>query len=152
MINITFIVCPPARRGYLSALLTDVRRGLDSSGHCITNVMLWRCAPRPRRAWSLEAWSSRSQTEPHRKHSAAFTCTYCLSKARLSRVEQQGTDRAAGSSAQRCFYLYILFVKGAGLSRELFFDVYSISASSFFFTIKYREYTLEFSGPLFLPP
>ena len=60
------------------------------------------------------------------------TCTiYCLSKARLSRVEQQGTDRAAGSSAQRCFYLYILFVKGAGLSRELFFDVYSISASSF---------------------
>ena len=81
------------------------------------------------------------------------TCTiYCLSKARLSRVEQQGTDRAAGSSAQRCFYLYILFVKGAGLSRELFFDVYSISASSFFFTIKYREYTLEFSGPLFLPP
>ena len=35
-------------------------------------------------AWSLEAWSSRSQTEPHRKHSAA-----------------------------RCFYFYILLVKGA---------------------------------------
>ena len=100
-----------------------------------------------------QAAGSRAQTEPQEAALLLLdTCTYCLSKARLSRVEQQGTDRAAGSSAQRCFYLYILFVKGAGLSRELFFDVYSISASSFFFTIKYREYTLEFSGPLFLPP
>ena len=103
----------------------------DALGRCAHHARGGRGAWRE--AWrAAQAAGSRAQTEPQEAALLLLdTCTYCLSKARLSRVEQQGTDRAAGSSAQRCFYLYILFVKGAGLSRELFFDVYSITASSF---------------------
>eukprot|EP00964_Phaeocystis_antarctica_P019223 scaffold10614_cov71-Phaeocystis_antarctica.AAC.4 len=105
MINITFIVCPPARRGYLSALLTDVRRGLDSSGHCITNVMLWRCAPRPRRAWSLEAWSSRSHLTDraaHRKHSALLLLEYIL-LVKGAAVPRGAAGHRQSCRKQRCF-------------------------------------------------